>query len=319
MRHQSLLLCVVWMVTFLTGMSESATLSTRLDTDSLTLGDRIHLQVRVTADSACAIAAPDADTAFGERVECLQWHRQRLGDTAELFSYVLTTWTPKQCTIPRLTWLVACDSMNADSLQSAPIPLRFYSVITTDSATLRDIKPLFAAGERSWWWVWLLAALAAVVVGALVLLRWYGRRHAGRVEPPPVPPYDEAIEALAALDRDNLLQKGMIQHFVFRVSAILRRYISRVYDVAAQEYTTEEMQQWLQNAPVSAQARERLAWFFNEIAPVKYARFIPSTETLTRCMDVAWWFVDHTRPSNRVQSESQEETIRQEPSSETND
>jgi hypothetical protein len=291
---------------------ETAAVSMRTSQDSLTLGEHIHVIVTVQPPRGHMLEAPDPDTAFGERITCLQWHRDSETDTAAAraahrFTYVVTTYHPRPCTIPALSYVTIRDSLR-DTLHTRPYPLQVASVVTGDSADIKGLKPLFAAGERSWWWVWLLCGGVLCGTGLIFLLHILRKRRKTAHEPPPPPPYDEAIEALQRLERQNLLDKGMIQPFVFSLSHILRRYIGRVYGVAAQEYTTEEMLRWLAGAPVPAEAKKRLGRFFDEVAPVKYARFIPPRDTLIQCMNTVWWFVDYTRPSNRAHSESQEAT-----------
>ena len=275
----------------------AARLSTDLRVpDSLTVGDRFSLTVSVVAPANAQVTPPD-EAAFGG-IAVKEWNSQRAqsaGADSVAFSYLLTTYVPKPCTIPALPFLVVTDSLT-DTLRTEPVPLRVLSVLPSDTVDIRDIKPPFSAGKPSLWWLWALLVLAAAGTGVFVLVRWLQRRRAARPAPPPPPPYEEAMEALRVLEMDNLLRQGMVQAYVFRLSEILKRYLERRFSFNAQEFTTEEILAWLHASTLARPARASAEWFMRESEPVKFARFLPDDLTLEQMGREVRSFVEETRP-----------------------
>lgn len=136
---------------------------------------------------------------------------------------------------------------------------------------IHDIKPILDIGGH-WPWVWiLLGCVAALLLVALVWWRWKRRR---RPEKPTVgdatalPPDEEALAALDAL----CAQTGMApRKFYFRLSAILRRYIERRYEIPAAEMTSEELLPHMDRLPLDRRLAEAFGTFCRETDPIKFA------------------------------------------------
>lgn len=266
-------------------------------TDSLTIGDKIHLQVQLVHPSGTQIAGPEVESTFGEFV-VKQWHdvtTTRTNSDSTTFIYTITTYKAGLCTIPALPFYVTADSTQ-DTLFSRPIPLRIASVITADTAVLRDIKPPLLAGRQSFLWLWALLATGFMAGAGAFGHYFFTRGRSTSFAPPPKPPYDEAMEALAALKEKELLNKGMIREHIFELSEILKRYMGRRYETPAAEFTTEEIIAWIADAPFSEKLKESMVWFFETSHPVKFARLIPTSDTLEALCDKAESFIRQTKP-----------------------
>jgi hypothetical protein len=180
--------------------------------------------------------------------------------------------------------------------------MRVISLVESDSADIRDLKPQQRAGKPSLLWLWIILSLIAAGTAVYLALMWWRKTRKGPPPPPPKPPYDEAVEALAALEAQQYLQKGMIREHVFALSDIFKRYIGRRFETNAEEYTTEEMLAWVASASLETAQRRKLEWFFTETDPVKFAKHIPDRETIMRFGEEVRTFLAQTRP--RPQSET---------------
>ena len=109
--------------------------------------------------------------------------------------------------------------------------------------------------------------------------------------PPPKPPYEEAMEALAALEAKQYLLKGLVREYVFELSDILKRYIERRFSINAAEFTT-----WLGVSPLAKEQRAAMEWFFRAADPVKFAKMLPDQDTLDRFGAEARVFLETTKP-----------------------
>ncbi len=181
---------------------------------------------------------------------------------------------------------------------------------------LKEIHTLDPVELPSPWrkWIWqgpllLLAGLAAL--GILIyllsfampplrrLFPWLRKKLSPSHDaplPPPTPAHEWAKRELAILISEDLLTKGQVQQFYFRISDIVRGYIERRYDVSAPEMTTEE---FLQEAASDGRFGEaittELSRFLSECDMVKFARFMPKQEEGSEMVRTTEGLVEKTR------------------------
>jgi hypothetical protein len=275
-----------------------------LSTDSLTVGDRVRMVVPMVVPSGAKVNPPDPEKEFG----CFlvkEWsgdRTERASSDSLTFTYVFTQYTTEQCTVGPLSFVHIVSDSQSDTLRTGPVSLRLVSVVPSDTASLRDLKPPLSAGTPSLAWLW-----AVLIAGACAALFIFGRRLYRKMQkpsppPPPKPPYEEAIEALAALDARQYLMKGMVREHVFGLSDIMKRYIERRFVTNASEFTTDEMLSWLETAPLDTPLRRMCEWFFTNTDPVKFAKFVPDRDTITRFCTDARDFIEKTRPPAQPQA-----------------
>jgi hypothetical protein len=151
----------------------------------------------------------------------------------------------------------------------------------------------------------MLAATAAIVI-----IRHYSRTLRRPPPPsPPKPPYEEAIEALAALDAKQYLLKGLVREYVFELSDILKRYIERRFTINAAEFTTEEILAWLGISPLEKGRRNAMEWFFRATDPVKFAKQTPDQDTIVRFGTEARAFFEATKPPPENDKKTDDQAI----------
>lgn len=152
-------------------------------------------------------------------------------------------------------------------LQDGPIPIGPITITATppDGDAVTFEAPAIAfdvaapAGEQAqprdhtapealpYNWLWrnlIIGAAALAVAGLLALLvRWALRRRAeiAALPPPPVPPIEEAIEALGVLRRMETYRRHGAERHYTELSLLLRRYIGRQYGLNAMEMSEDEM------------------------------------------------------------------------------
>ena len=151
---------------------------------------------------------------------------------------------------------------------SSPLPAG--DANATAMTDIRDIKPALSMGPDLHWLYWALAALAVLVLAVLVWRLWRRRKKPPVMEPaaPPIPAETEAYELLDALAAEGGLDP---KQFYFRLSAILRRYIERRFEVPAAEMTTEELLPTVDRLPLGPQLSQPLKAFCRAADPIKFA------------------------------------------------
>ncbi|MBD3343953.1 MAG: hypothetical protein GF401_02700 [Chitinivibrionales bacterium] len=286
---------------FLTAFTATAaTLTTSLSSDSLTVGDRIEYTVTLTVPKNVTVVPPEIEQDFGilavkdYREDQVELDRKTKRDTL-VYRYMLTTYKVEPCSIPALPYVIVEENI-PDTIMTKPVPLRVHSVITADTADLKDLKPQQVAGNRPLIWLWIGLALYVITGFILGAKFHWGKRRWVAPPPPPKPPYEEAIMALKDLETKQYLKQGHVKPFTFGLSDILKRYISRRYDVFAAEYTTGEMLEWLEQAQIEPEPKKKAQWFFKTSDPIKFARYVPDMDTLYTLEKEARNFVEKTRP-----------------------
>lgn len=300
---------------FIAVHAPAAVLYTDLSQDSLTVGERIKYTVSLVIPAGADVRTPPVEHAFGD-LAVKDWsldETEREHSDSLAFTYILTTYTTEPCSIPRLLYIAEHENKQ-DTVLTDAVPLRPISVIDTDSARLRDLKPQQRVGMPSLWWLWALLAAGAVVAAIIGLRRWLEHRKKPKPPPPPPPPYDEAVEALSALEAKDYLSQGLIREHVFELSDIFKRYMGRRFETNAAEYTTDEMLGWLKRSPLQREDRVLAEDFFRDTDPVKFARMIPQMDTVRRFNTDVRTVLNNTRPRKEQGAKDQGSKVEDHPS-----
>ncbi|UCE61199.1 MAG: hypothetical protein JSU63_05515 [Phycisphaerales bacterium] len=161
-------------------------------------------------------------------------------------------------------------------------------------ARIKTLPPVELPPERNLWWI---AAALAVVVSIVVLGVLLRRRRRHKLEQVVQIPADVwARREMAALVAEDLIAKGFVKTFYYRISDIVRGYVERRFHVLAPEMTTEE---FLAAAASDRRFGEKntgeLTHFLNACDMVKYARHEPHTGESELLVKTAGAFVEKTR------------------------
>ena len=140
--------------------------------------------------------------------------------------------------------------------------------------------------------------IIAIIIIAILLIALIAKKLLTKkaYEKPPVPPFEEAMQALAELDECNLINNGEYKRFVFTISQILKRFVSRRFEVPIEESTSTEFKQWARKSDLSRENKHLLENFINETDPVKFADITPRPEVLRELRKNVEDFIKITRP-----------------------
>ena len=162
---------------------------------------------------------------------------------------------------------------------------------------IHDIKPVLDIAGH-WPWVWIaVGVVAALLLAALGWWLWKRRRRPEKpaaAGAPALPPDAEALAALEAL----CAQTGVTpRKFYFRLSAILRRYIERRYEIPAAEMTSEELLPHMDRLPLDRRLGEAFRTFCRETDPIKFAGAAAHRDQVDRDLAFCRDFVRRTAVS----------------------
>jgi hypothetical protein len=138
-------------------------------------------------------------------------------------------------------------------------------------ADIHDIKPIIPPKAHPMMAVW-IAAAAVVLITLLALGRFLWKKRRGTAEiptlTPELPPEENARLALDALAGERIVDG---RRFYFRLSEILRRYLSERYGIGAPEMTPEELHPLVARLDLPAGQQGVLNTFWTRSEPVKFA------------------------------------------------
>ncbi len=123
-------------------------------------------------------------------------------------------------------------------------------------------------------------ALLLLALGGLVA--WLAMRYAKRPKRPakPVkplaPPDQEALERLRVLTHGPLLKEGKFKLFYVEINQIIRHYYARLFDIHAEEMTSFELEDWMDDRADLSGEQVALNRAFQELCDrVKFAKHDP--------------------------------------------
>jgi hypothetical protein len=209
------------------------------------------------------------------------------GNIAFSQEMTLTCFDSGRQVIPPL--VLNLETLQGDSsfnLVTDSIPIQVsYSPIDS-VATFHDIKSIIEVKKEWAWWWWALLGVALVLLFFWVrfLIKFFKKKKEPDIFKSKLSPYDEAMQSLEKLDKEQLLQKNEVKEHHTRLTDIFKRYISRKTKMYKMHLTSDEMLMELGDYNLS---KEQVSAFANCIRmgnAVKFAKFIPLQQESETCL-----------------------------------
>lgn len=280
--------------------------------ESLTVGDRVKLDVQVDAPAGLQVSFPQTAAEDGPvsvkelKVEVPAQAGKGGGSSVPgsparsqwVGHYTLAVFRVGRITLAPWPVQVSAESLYAvahtDSLEL------FVTSTLTDSlvkADVRDLKPQAEVPVSPWPWILLGLAVLALASGVWWWLRWRKRPRAEIVPlAPPRPAHEVALESLSRLESRHLPVDGKFKEYHVQLSEILRRYLEDGFGVAALEETSEEILYDLDRHGFQAAFVTQVRALCEESDLVKFAKHEPTVEECVRSLEHVRDFVVRTIP-----------------------
>jgi hypothetical protein len=290
-----------------TAESTTIKIPAKISTDTVSIGEPFFFSVKIPHETGVAVTP--ADTA-----EWLKSVRVRGGnvnhtDSSTEFIYQLSVYQAPICSIPSFKYFLKSTSKTdstATQIDTAVsnagaiwVRSNFSEGDTLNSATFH---PPMSAGSFPYWVVLVLIAIALIIWLIIKLIKKKNGGTLLKTTPPPIPPYDEAIEALRQLKGSTLVEQGEFKTFVFGLSEILKRYIGRRYICQVQESTSTEFKKWLKGSPLKKEQKNLLEQFVNGTDVVKFAEMKPSQSSIEEWLSQVELFCKDTKPADEIET-----------------
>jgi hypothetical protein len=289
-----LLMTLIWAA----APAQRASWQARLDTQRIRIGEQVSLILEAQLPPERRAVWPTvADSGDGwllvkrgafdtlEAPKSLTILRQKLR---------LTSFDSGLVYLPAWPLIVGRDTLRTDSL---PLQVQLPDLSTRQG--LFGLKDLLEVPRPWWFWaLWIGGPL--LLIALVILLVLYGRRRLRQPTTyavPSLPPYEEAVQALDALEREELWQQGQVKTYYSRLIDILRRYWERRYGMRAMEKTAAELSDAIPRLGLPREMAQELAEVLQQSALVKYARQEPTSGANERAAQLIREVIEKTRPT----------------------
>jgi hypothetical protein len=191
---------------------------------------------------------------------------------------------------------------SVDTFYTNDVPLLVLPV-EPDSMGLRAIKDIYKHPFNPGYYKRFLPHLLLFVLAVTGLYFWLRQRKRKRVveEVIPIPPlpHEWAYKALEELSAKKLWQRGEIKEHYTLLTAILREYLERRYDIHALEQTSDEILAQLNKQNLSPLLLKDTEELLSVADLIKFAKADPGMDLHAVTIERVRSFVNQTTPSFR--------------------
>ena len=171
---------------------------------------------------------------------------------------------------------LAGDSTLSLFTDSIPINVSYSPMDSTE--TFHDIKTIIEVKDEIplWMWVGGAALLILLIVGIIYLIKYFRRKKKPvSLFQSKLTPFDEAMQSLAMLQKEQLLYLGEVKEFYTRLSNIFKRYLSRKTGNNVLNLTSSDILVLLNDTLLSKGDTSVVAGVLRMSDAVKFAKYSP--------------------------------------------
>ncbi len=185
------------------------------------------------------------------------------------------------------------------SIRSEPLKIKVTGIAPEDAQDIRDIKnPVLMERDLSKVY-YLIGAISGIILAAVAALLYVRYRRRSRLEPvvtePPVPPDEEALQALQKLKESDLLENSQYKEWFVRFSEIMKKFMGRQFGFPYLERTTEEILDDVHKASVPDVCVQIFTKLLERSDLVKFAKFHPHDEEINETLEMAETLISESK------------------------
>ena len=152
--------------------------------------------------------------------------------------------------------------------------------------TFHDIKSIIEVKKEWAWWWWAILGVVLILLFFWIrfLVKFFKKKKEPEIFKSKLSPYDEAMQSLNNLEKEQLLQNNEVKEYHSRLTEIFKRYISRKTKTYKMHLTSDEMLMELSEYNLG---KEQLSAFANLLRmsnAVKFAKYIPDQAESEKCL-----------------------------------
>ena len=276
-----------------------------VDKSVITIGDRITYTLTIQHEKGLHIEQPGPGANLGQ-FEIKDYHIEdpveKDNMVTQKFNYQISVFDTGKFVIPPfpVAFSESDTSRKYQLIQSEPIEIFVKSVLTSESAEIKDIKPPLSIPFNYRKWILFGSAGLLLIVGGLLLFYIIRQRKRGihlfRKEVIR-PAHEIALEALAELKPEwqQMLENGEHKLLFTRLSEIMRQYLENRFFVKALEETTYEIIESLKDLELSGESEQQVQEILELSDLVKFAKYIPQKDETQSIFEKMEQFIEETK------------------------
>jgi hypothetical protein len=283
----------IFITGFLFSVQTSAqlpTVKTTVDKNEILIGQQINYHVETSMpDNTYRLEWFSVPDSFGNFIAITQNKIDSRSSNGNLnFSQdiILTSFDSGRQVIPPLTLTAATlDGDSTFNLYTDSIAINVTYSPTDSIMPFHDIKNIIEVKKTFPWWAWVLVGLGIVmlIIWILFLFKFFKKKKDTKIFESKLSPYDESMQLLNDLEKENLLQQNKFKEYHSRLTDIFKRYLSRKTNTYQLHLTTDELLIELDGFDLS---KEQISNFANCLRMgnvVKFAKYIPPAYENEKC------------------------------------
>ena len=280
----------------------SVSVSAGVDKARATIGEEITYKITVDFPENVEVFFPETQDKIGGlavkdfAVSDIKGDDGRI--TREL-NYVLETYKASSYIISAFD--IKYKEKLKPEIEVAKTPEIFVEVVTVldaDASDVRGIKPPVSLDKRYFKLYIIIAIVFGVLLLVAIVLHYIYHRKQTEMEsiPEPLSAHQIAYNDLESLRAMDLVSKGQIKEYYYRLSNIVRHYIENRFKLMAPERTTEEfLIEMTVTGKLTGVHKELVGNFLEHCDMVKFAAYGPDSREIESSFNSAKKLVDETK------------------------
>lgn len=283
--------------------------------EDIAIGDVVHLTIEVTVPDGDDATLPDQALAPFEILSSERTPLPPSGSARKfLFKLQLLAFETGTFTLDNTKVRIVTADGFVFSTLAPTSTITIKSLISNEpNAELKVDSPPVVVMEDDYTLAYAGGAVLGIllIIGLTLLLQRYlaGRARESEPPPPPRPPWEIAVEELAALRRQKyaMVDDGQTVEFVDRVSDVIRAYLGRSYAFAGLDTTTAELLDRLRTRGAPVGLQEETRDYLGRCDLVKFAKVDPDRDEVDLIFAKAQDIVQFSMPQQTPGSARRDE------------
>ena len=276
------ILIVAFLFSFQNSDAQLPTVKTSVDKNNILIGQQINYHVQFSMpDNTYRLAwfsMPDSLGSFNVITRNKIDSSFSNGNLNFSQDIILTSFdSGRQVIPPQALSVSTLDGDSTFNLFTDSIAINVTYSPTDSIIPFHDIKNIIEVKKSFPWWAWALVALGIIIliIWILFLFKFFKKKKDVKIFESKLSPYDEAMQLLNDLEKENLLQQNKFKEYYSRLSDIFKRYLSRKTNTYQLHLTTDELLVELKGFDLSKEQISNFAASLRMGNAVKFAQYIP--------------------------------------------
>jgi hypothetical protein len=276
------ILIVAFLFSFQNSDAQLPTVKTSVDKNNILIGQQINYRVQFSMpDNTYRLgwfSMPDSVGNFNVITRNKIDSSFSNGNLNFSQDIILTSFDSGRQVIPPQTLSVSTlDGDSTFNLFTDSIAINVTYSPTDSIMPFHDIKNIIEVKKSFPWWAWALVALGIIIliIWILFLFKFFNKKKDVKIFESKLSPYDEAMQSLNDLEKEDLLQQNKFKEYHSRLSDIFKRYLSRKTNTYQLHLTTDELLIELKGFDLSKEQISNFAGSLRLGNAVKFAQYIP--------------------------------------------